>query len=84
MVDRPTPKSSASSAWVWVPRSCSSGRCLVWFGFNFGCLPRSRRLALATFIPSRVPHPEQVGFELGDHGEHVEPQPAHRIGGVVD
>jgi hypothetical protein len=38
-----------------VPRSsCSSTRCLAWFAFNFGCLPRSRPLALATFIPSRV------------------------------
>jgi hypothetical protein len=27
---------------------------LAWFGFNFGCLPRSRPLALATFIPPRV------------------------------
>ena len=53
-VDRPTPKSSASSAWVSFPESCSSSRCLVWLGFNFGCLPRSRPLALATFIPSRV------------------------------
>jgi hypothetical protein len=26
--------------------------CLV--GFSFGCLPRSRPLAFATFIPSRV------------------------------
>jgi D-serine deaminase-like pyridoxal phosphate-dependent protein len=34
--------------------------------------------------PLPGPHPDQVGFELGDHGEHVEQQPAHRIGGVVD
>jgi len=34
--------------------------------------------------PLPGPHPDQVGFELGNHGEHVEQQPADRIGGVVD
>jgi hypothetical protein len=34
--------------------------------------------------PLSGPHPDQVGFELGDHGEHVEQQPAYRVGGVVD
>jgi hypothetical protein len=33
-VERPTPKSSVSSAWVYVPRSCGSSRCLAWFGFS--------------------------------------------------
>ena len=37
-----------------LPESCSSSRCLAWCGFSFGCLPRSRPLAFATFIPSRV------------------------------
>ena len=36
------------------PESWSSSRCLAWFGFSFGCLPRSRPLALATCMPSRV------------------------------
>jgi len=27
---------------------------------------------------------DEVGFELGDHAEHVEEQPADGVGGVVD
>ena len=27
---------------------------LAWFGFSYGCLPRSRPLAFATFIPFQV------------------------------
>jgi hypothetical protein len=34
--------------------------------------------------PLPGPHPDQVGFELGNHREHIEQRPAHRIGGVVD
>jgi len=33
-------------------------------------------------MPSRV-HADQVGLELGDHREHVEQEPADRIGRVV-
>ena len=28
--------------------------------------------------------PEEVAFELGHHGQHVEQQPAHRVGRVVN
>ena len=34
--------------------------------------------------PLPGPHPDQVGFELSDHREHIEQQPAHRIGGIVN
>jgi hypothetical protein len=39
---------------------------------------------LATRIPFSGTQPDQVGFELGDHGQHVEQQPAHGISRVVD
>jgi hypothetical protein len=40
-------------------------------------------MALATFIPSRGAHPDEVGFELGDHGQDVEQQSPDRVGRVV-
>src|SRR5664280_2550572 len=53
-VERATENSSASSALVCVPARQSSTRCASWAGLSLGCLPRSRPLALATFMPSLV------------------------------
>jgi hypothetical protein len=36
------------------PRVVQLQQVLAWFGLSFGCSPRSRPLALATFIPSLV------------------------------
>jgi len=46
--------SSASSALVCLPARESSTRCASRPGLSLGCLPRSRLLALATFMPSLV------------------------------
>ena len=53
-------------------------------GFSFGCLPRRRPLAFATFI-----RPLECASGSGRPrtrrpGQHVEKQPADRVGGVVD
>jgi hypothetical protein len=76
------PNSWASSLLVCSPASCrrtSSASCC---GLSFGCLPRSRPFARATFIPLPGAHPDQIGLELGDHRQHVEQQPPDRIGRV--
>ena len=67
-----------------MPRSCSSRRFFGLVGFSFDCLPRSRPLALATYIPSRGAQPYQIGLELRNHPEHVEQEPSDGIGGVVN
>jgi hypothetical protein len=53
-VERATPNSSASSALVCSPALCNSTRCASCFTLSLGALPRSRPLALAIFMPSRV------------------------------
>jgi hypothetical protein len=75
--------SSASSALVCRPARHSSTRCASCAGLSLGCLPRSRPLALATFMPPRVSHPDQVRLEFGDHREDVEQQPPDRVVRVV-
>ncbi len=48
-----------------------------------------RLLAAKTALGLGYPHPfpgahaDQVALELRHHGQHVEQQPAHRVGGVV-
>jgi hypothetical protein len=44
------PEKFGDSDWVYSPELYSSSRCLAWFGLSFGCFPRSRPWALATFI----------------------------------
>src|SRR5664279_2835476 len=84
MVERATPNSSASSAVVWPPARYSSATCASWRGLSLGCFPRSRPLASAAAIPSWVRMRDEVCLELGDHGQHVEQQPADGVGWVVD
>jgi hypothetical protein len=57
-------------------------RRLARAGFNFGYLPRSRPLALATFILPGA-ETDEIDLELGDHGQNVQQQPADRIGRVM-
>ena len=57
-----------------------TSRCLARFGLSFGCLPRSRPLAFATFIPSLV-RILISWIELSHHRSHVEQQSPHQIGG---
>jgi hypothetical protein len=77
-------KSSATSAVLYSPLCTRETRCASWRRLSLGCLPRSRPLPLATFMPSRVRRPDQVGLELGHHGKDVEQQSADRIGWVID
>ena len=48
------PKSSATSRLLYSPRCTSETRCASWRRLSLGCLPRSRPLASATLMPSRV------------------------------
>jgi hypothetical protein len=41
-------------------------------------------LALRHFHPLAGAQADEVTLELGDHGQHVEKQSAHGVGGVVD
>jgi hypothetical protein len=51
---------------------------------ELGALPRSRPLTRATFMPLPGAHPDQIGLELGDHGQGLEQQPPDRVGRIVD
>jgi hypothetical protein len=50
---------------------------------QLGLLTAKPAVGLGDLHPLPGSHPDQVGFELGDYREHVEQQPAHRIGGIV-
>lgn len=52
-------------------------------GVEFGLLAAQPALGLGDLHPLAGAHPDQVGLELRDHGQHVEQQPAYRIAGVV-
>ena len=67
---------------LYSPPFSRATRCASCRWFNFGCLPRKRPLALATFILPGA-QPNQVGLELSDHREHVEQQPPDRVRRVV-
>ena len=66
------------------PVACmlQSSRCCL--SDSFGCLPRNFPLARAMAMPSRVPHADEIGFELGEGGEDVEEHLSHRIARVVE
>src|SRR5664279_4385655 len=83
-VDRATPNRSPSSAVLYSPDFSNATRCASCRGLSLGCLPRSRPLALAILMPFLGAQSDEVGLEFGDHGQHVEQQPADRVGRVVD
>lgn len=82
-VERPTPKSSATSRVLYSPLCTRETRCASCFRLSLGCLPRSRTLAFATLMLAST-QPDEVGLELGDHGEDVDQRPADGVCGVVD
>jgi len=51
--------------------------------FELGLLPVQSTLGLGNFHAVAGAPPNQIGLEVGDHGQHVEQQPPHRIGQVV-
>jgi hypothetical protein len=84
---RPAPEPPADRSGPRCRRLASSRRtgfCGTPAGHR-GC--RSQELTVRRPVPaiaSRVLDRIQVGFELGDHGQHVEQQPADRVGRVID
>ena len=83
MVDRPMPREFGEFGLSVGAEVVQLEQVFGLVRLQLGLLTAKRPLALAIFIPSRV-RPDQVGFEPGDHREHVEQQPAHRIGGIVN
>ena len=81
-VERPTPKRSASSATLCSPARCNATRGLL-ADVELGLLASKSALGLRHSHSLPRPEPDQVRLELGHHGEHVEQQPAHGVGGVV-
>jgi hypothetical protein len=67
-----------------VPRSCSSRRCLAWFGFSFGSFASQPALGFGDLHPFSGAQPDQIGLALRNHPEHVEQVPSDGIGGVVN
>jgi hypothetical protein len=51
---------------------------------QFGLLAAQPAVRLGNLHPFSRAHPDQVGFEFGHHGEHVEQQPSDRVGRIVD
>ncbi len=51
---------------------------------QFRLLAAKTALGLGDFHALAGAQPDQVGLELRHHGQHVEQQPLHRVGGVVD
>jgi hypothetical protein len=68
---------------VCSPVRCSCTRCFSCEAVSFGLRPWSLPAALAVAMPSGS-GTDEVGFELSNHAEDVEQEPAHRAGGVVD
>ena len=81
VVDTPLPQLVSGRQ---LPESCSSSRCLAWFGLSFGCLPRSRPLAFATFMASRVRSRIRSDSNSATIANTVEQRPPHRVGRIVD
>ena len=51
---------------------------------EFGLLAPEMPFGLRHLHSFASPQPDEVGLELGNHGEEVEEQPSDRIGGIVD
>jgi hypothetical protein len=51
---------------------------------EFGLLASEVPLGFGDLHSFSSPQPDEIGFELGNHGENVEEQPSDRIGGIVD
>ena len=62
----------------------STQQVASWRRLSLGCLPRSRPLALATFIALPGAQPDQVGLELSHHRQDVAQQPPDRVSWIVD
>jgi len=82
-VERATPSRSATSAVLYSPLRTSETKCASWRRFSFGCLPQMA-LGLGHLHPFPGPEADEVGLELGHHGQDVEQQPPDRVGGVAD
>src|SRR3954452_10812481 len=83
-VERPTPKSSATSRVLYSPLCTSETRCASCFRLSLGCLPRSRPLAFATFMPSTVRSRIRSDSNSATMARTLKQQPADGVGGVVD
>ena len=83
-VERPTPKSSATSAMLYSPVRTRETRCASWPRLSLGCLPRRRPLALATFMPSRVRSRIRSDSNSATMARTFEQQPPDRVSGVID
>jgi len=53
-------------------------------GVELGLLPPQPTLGLGDLHALAGAQPDQVGLKLGDHRQHAEQQPPHRIGRIVD
>src|SRR5664280_2043609 len=51
---------------------------------EFGLLAPEMPLGLRDLHALASPQPNEIGLELGNHGENVEEQPSDGIGGIVD
>src|SRR4051794_37879351 len=83
-VERPTPKSSATSRVLYSPLCTRETRWASCLRLSLGCLPRSRPLGLGDLHALDGAKSDQVGLELRDHRENVEQQPTDRVGRVID
>jgi len=83
-VDRPTEKSSASSAVGVLTGPVQSDEVGLLLERKFGLLTPEPTAGLRDFHPLAGAHTDQVGLELCNHRESVEQKPSDRIGRVVD
>ena len=52
-------------------------------GIELGLLPAEPALGFGDLHALPGPQTDQVGLELGDHGQHVKQQPANRVGRIM-
>lgn len=54
------------------------------FEGELGLFPAEPALGLGNLHPFAGSHADEIGFELGDHRQHIEQEFPHWVGGVVD